>query len=138
MKPLELIRGNVLFKENDVVYRYLDEIKIANSPQEGIEFNNYNKESTISSSRRRLLMYKNANTNRILVPCGHLYFVIEGEFEVCKTITVFKNDTNGKIDFKGNFWIILGLTIDDKMKADLEDDYHILKELESKGEQESV
>lgn len=82
MKPLELVRGNVLFKENDVVYRYLDEMKIVNSPQERTETSNYVNQNTISSSRRRLLMYKNSTSNRILVPVGYLYFVIEGEFEV--------------------------------------------------------
>lgn len=45
------------------------------------------------------------------MPKGYLYFVIEGEFEVLKTITSIKEDNRAWIDFKSKLSTLLTLLL---------------------------
>jgi hypothetical protein len=69
-----------------------------------------------------------------------LYFILEGEFQVCKSITYIRDENEACIDFKGtpNELYLIGLTIPDKMKSELGSDYYDLKALEMKSKEQKI
>ena len=62
---------------------------------------------------------------------GWFYFSLKGEFEVCKTITIYRTGINTKIEYNG-------LEIPEKLKNELGDDYSKISSLERRGQQEII
>lgn len=63
--------------------------------------------------------------SKVLFPCDRLYFIIEGEFEVCKNVTFIQDENDARIEFKS-------LEISPEFKSIIGRDYEKLKILENK------